>query len=79
MSVVILFVIVLVFGLLIDFYSCQLGRPRYFLCNSLSKLLVLLERNRLLSLSMSSKSCARGVALSRLYLTGFTSVEIGGR
>lgn len=46
---------------------------------ALSRLLVLLDRRRLLSLSISCRSWARGVALSTLYLTGFTSVEIGGR
>lgn len=39
---------------------------------------MLLERSRLPS-SISCKSCALGVALSRLYRTGLTSVEIGGR
>lgn len=40
---------------------------------------MLLERSRLPSTSISCKSCALGVALSRLYRTGLTSVEIGGR
>lgn len=30
-------------------------------------------------MSISCKSCARGVALSKLYRTGLTSVEMGGR
>lgn len=40
---------------------------------------MLLDRRRLASLIISCKSCARGVALSRLYLTGLTSVDSGGR
>lgn len=51
--------------------------PGKHLHDVLSRLLVLLDRIRLPSLSMSCKSCARGVALSMLYRTGFTSVEMG--
>lgn len=43
----------------------------------LSRLPVLLERRRLPSLSISSRSCARGVALSMLKRMGLTSVEMG--
>lgn len=39
---------------------------------------MLLDLSRDDSLSMSWRSCARGVALSRLYRTGRISVERGG-